>query len=862
MAASGSRQVLLRLKGDSGDARRAINEVRSDLRRMSAQEASIRLDIQTARVERQIATVREQLKNLARQDPSPTVDIKTARATERLALLELRLDRLNLKKVNIDVDVKRGGIERTAAALGTVDRGIDKVVIGFGDAARGIPIFGQVFAAVLQGVVGFGNAIGQAVTTMVTSLTEAVGFLGRFGSLAAPLGSLLGTVVNLAAGFAALAALAGGLVIALNAILGAVVALAGALVALVASLAAAIGGLGALAVAFGGVLIPIVAVAIGLFTRFAAIIKARQAREQELTQAVQAQKTAEQQRKDALDAARTAHQQLAQATVDGNRAMAQSAIDLRDAELGLASSKLGVKEARLNLREAQASLREFLTQAGAAGPKLNDLVKQFSNVEFNPADARGALTSAGGKTNDPLELQRRILAVQRSQLGVKEAINQTAHAEQTLADATRRRADFVRRGLNAYRPYRAALEQVRRSEIRVARSQDATTAAQRKYEQALKGLSGTEKTTLSNLDKFLAKFKELAKAFSDPVFKAINDVFDSLSGKSGFLKDALVGVGRAMGDAIRQFGRFLGEPRTITAFKTMANGAADLVRTLGGSAFTNFLRIMREVATTALPAVRRAAHDVAGALQNVANKPAAIHRTVSTLIGQFKSWARLAGSLIGLIKDIFVPASKQGKNLADSMRHIVDRWREWLRANPEKVREFFRTSVRRAKEIVQWIAAAVDWLKNHLPKAAASAKRAFDKVYAIVKKIVDAVNFIKNASHGKFNIFGHDVKFPVGPLDIAKGPLLGPKLLKHLVEGGPNEDAITKKLAQDLLKGLRDPTVPRRAPNEPRGRTASAASAPRGDFIAHITVPGGKSPDERVLLAKLAREAQKLGLVG
>lgn len=121
--ASRGRSVLLRLTGDSADAKRAVREVRADLQRMSREEARIRIDIQTARVERQIQQVKDNLERLARQTPSPRIEIQTARAREQLALLEFRLDKLSLKQVNIDVDVRRGALERTASGIGTIERG-------------------------------------------------------------------------------------------------------------------------------------------------------------------------------------------------------------------------------------------------------------------------------------------------------------------------------------------------------------------------------------------------------------------------------------------------------------------------------------------------------------------------------------------------------------------------------------------------------------------------------------------------------------------------------------------------------------------------------------------------------------------
>lgn len=907
-----TRNIILKITGDERDAKRAAKSVREELRRLSREEVKARIDLDTRILERKIERVKTDLTALGNRDASPEVDLKTQKALRKLDRLNVALDRLKLKRVEVDIDVKRGGLETAAAALGKLDRGGDKFFKGVGDFGRSVPVLGQMLGVVIDGFVELGNGISKMVTAGVTGLASLVPALS---SLAGPIGAVVGGVVNVVLSFGSMLVLGSALVVALNAVLGAVVALGGALVALAASAAAAVGGLLAFGTAFGVAMIPALIVGIGVMTRLVAVFKAHQAQQQALTQASQEHKAAEERRQSALLSVKQAQEQLTQATVDGNHAMAQSIQDLKDAQLGLSSSKLGVKEAKLGLKEAKQSLREFIAGTGAKGP---DLTKQFSNVEFNPANARKALGAAGGKTDDPLELQRRILAVQRAQLNVKDSINQTAHAEDALAEATRKRADFVARGVRAYAPYRSALNQVARAESQLAKSEGAVAASARKRDEALKKLTPTEKTALGNLDKFLDGFEKLAKAVSAPVFKALNDVWGEL-GKSGIdLQGALVKIGEAFGDVIRSIGGFLAEPATRSAFKVMADGAADLVRQLGARAFRSFLTIMREVAVTALPAVRSAARDVANWLERIAGKPAKIHSVVSTLVKQFKTWAGLAGALAGLVVAIFVPASKYGGQLAGSLTRIVNNWTRWIKDNPDKVRQFFRDSVQKTKDIAKFLGRAVDWLRNDLPKAAAKAKTFLDKVYKVAKAIADTIaTAVKGWQDLKDIVAPGSNKLSVAARDIPKQVDTVNRLSGQLKEHQTPEHRAT--LRQELAQALRDlqkdyggkltgPTaallnrlkslgfdkgglvpgsgatpatvhggefVLRRGVvaslgqpflnalnTNPAAAMAGAGTAPTGGpvaFHAHITVPGGGIPDERVLIAKLGREAQKLG---
>jgi hypothetical protein len=70
--------ILLRVTGDTADAKAALRDVRQDLRRMSREEARIRLDVQTERVKRQIAGVRNELEALSRKEASPRVELQTS----------------------------------------------------------------------------------------------------------------------------------------------------------------------------------------------------------------------------------------------------------------------------------------------------------------------------------------------------------------------------------------------------------------------------------------------------------------------------------------------------------------------------------------------------------------------------------------------------------------------------------------------------------------------------------------------------------------------------------------------------------------------------------------------------------------
>lgn len=871
--------ILLRLTGDSADAQRAVAEVRSDLQRLGREQTQARIDIQTRGVEAQIQRVRDQLERLGRQAPSPKVDIATAAATAKLDKLELKLDRLNLKSVNVDVDIKRGKLETAEAAIGSVERGVQGLAGGLANVFSQIPIIGGGLESAFSGAFSAAESLGTAVAEVVTSgIKSLFSSFESVSSLAGPIGSVAGSVVSLGASLAGLAAVGGAVVIALNAILGAIIALGGALVALVASAAAAAAGLGALAVAFGAVLGPVILVGIALVQRFTAVLQARKAQEQAITSSVQQQKAAEDQRRQALDQVRQAHDQLSQAVVAGRQAMAQAAIDERNAEVGLQDSQLGLKSARLNVLEAKKQLRDLLTQSGVAGQSLNALVKKTTAVDFDPSktgQVLGAVSGAGGQAKDPLAIARAILNVQQAQQGVRDAVNQTANAEDTLQKAQQKRVDFAQKGLRAYQPYNAALRQVSQAEDRLRQAQDKVSHAQANYEQKLKGLSDTQRGFLAQLDPFIAKLKQMADIVTRPIFAGLESAMQSLTTlfSDRGIQTAFQAIGQAIGNFFATLARELTSADWRAAFQQFAAAGARMIGT-GGQGFIAMLRILREIARSALPALESMLRSVSAWLTRIAGQPGRIHHAVNTVVDQFRVWAKFAGAVANLVIALFRAAAPAGKSLASSMTHIVDRWTAWIKANPEKVRQFFRDAANETRKIVKWISEAVTWLKDHLPKAAAQAKAAFETIVPVAKTIWHWIKLATDLLSGNFADFahnsplGHQLGNPEGKkgksfLDNFIHGLLGFATGGHVPGAGsgdtvpamltPGEFVVRKAVAAQLglplLQALNG------------GGPVEAASYVAGGAVHnhYYSVPGGGYPDARTAAALYERELRLAG---
>jgi F0F1-type ATP synthase delta subunit len=445
--------------------------------------------------------------------------------------------------------------------------------------------------------------------------------------------------------------------------------------------------------------------------------------------------------------------------------MAQAAQDERDAELGLRTARNGVQDARLNLALAKRDLREFLKVAGVAKGSLDSLFKRATDVSTSPAQAaqpdRRHQRQCKGKI-DPLDLRQKIQAVRDAQLGVAGATNQVTHAETNLSDARKKQIDFTRRGLDAYKPYVTALHAVEQANKRVARAEDQTSAAHRKYAQALKALTPQEKGFLGTLDTFLKRFTDLAKVVSAPIFKGLGDAMQSLqrvfSDRS--VQSGLEGIGQAIGDFFRTLGTQLSTDRWRTAFAQFAQGAASMIGS-AGRAFRAVLEIFRVIAQTALPTLLSIAHRAAGALENVASKPGRIRSVINGLISSFRVWASVAGHLAGIVLGFLRGAKGTGDSLAGTIRRLLTHWDRWINSKDGQaaVQRFLRRSVSHVRNLIQ-----------DLPKVL----EAFKHIADVVNGIAKAVKFVaENPIGGGANASGggREARSDVeGPFKAATNP--------------------------------------------------------------------------------------------
>lgn len=726
----------------------------------------------------------DRLRILDTQDPEVTFALKIEKAQANLNKLEARLaampDETDLRiKVESEVAKAQAEVLALIASIDVLTARKRKIELEVDvDKNRNLKSFGRSIEQVgaLSGSLG---AVFGAVSKGATNLASKVGTvtvnLGAFGVK-------LGPVVALILG------LAGAIVASLVAALG----------LLATALAAATVAVAGLATAFAAALGPAIALAVAGIARFvqifkaaSALQKAQDAATRKTTEGTKALAEEENRRRDAVQAVASAlrgvtagernltkarkdaakalidanaaqdeaqrevvnsNAELKQSTVDAYDAIAQSALDARNALLSVEDARLGIQEADLAVQEAELNLKAFRNSAGLAGQAFNDLFKKSTDIASN-VDVSGLaskFTGAGADDNEALKAQKLVLALRRAKLNEKQANNQLEQSEDDLTAARKRQNDFARRGINAFEPYRAALERQRESNLRlrdatakvvelekvgiaqspqVLAATDSLIAANERLRQSRVDLNtvgeggiaddlAKARQDIEKLPKGMQALvfavvaaKPILQAFFDPAVQSIIDGMnrgvEHVKKTSPLLllglKGAFIGLGTAVGEVFDGIGKAASSPAALLFFISLTNAAAELTRIIGGPVFQALAGILAEVATAAMPYLISGFKRLAKFLQNMSK--AAEGPGLDTFFGKaievlnglwdlIKAVAGVFGAFFTATESSSVSFLAFLTNAANQLKRFVEN-----KDNQEAIANFFRDILPLVKEV-------------------------------------------------------------------------------------------------------------------------------------------------------------------
>jgi hypothetical protein len=497
--------------------------------------------------------------------------------------------------------------------------------------------------------------------------------------------SLAGSALVAGTRMAGMAVLIGGLVVAL--------------IPLIGSLGAATVGFGALSVSMAGSLIPVLGVLIASFVKLSEIIKATEQHEQTAAQrrqqaAVSAQQEAAA-RRQLADAYRNLHDQ----TVAADQARQDAAQAVQEDMAAVRNAELSAEQSHINLLRAQQDLKDFRKQNGLAQQDVSKLFQRFQDVDFNVSRKQlGAMikdvTGRNLGADQQIQLMQLLLNVKTARQGEKDAANSLHDSQVKLNRDRATEAKFLSQGLKAYPAYAQAVRQVADAKRAEASASQAAKAQAATSDQAYQKLTKQQRQIGENLDDLGKK----AKRFFDPIIlRVLRGMVDGLDSMSRLLRNPAIRrgfeeIGSALGSVFRTIGRTLSSKEMQGVFATLLRGGAQLTRIFGNRIFRDFLVIMGRIAVAALPDLIKGMHLLAGQFgvwRDHTSNAKKLRDRIHDLVGQFVSWLHFLGAVWNLLRDILGLSAPQGQSALESITGFINRMDDWVKKNPDKVRDFF-----------------------------------------------------------------------------------------------------------------------------------------------------------------------------
>lgn len=682
--------LLLRITGNSQDAKRALREVRDELKTMSASEYEAQVNLNG------VGQARTQLRNLEK-----SLDVIQARSVSAKVKVDIGDARAKLAVLRRELELAgRGGagarpIKNILGDIGSLGGDIDRVNRRSGLLRR-----------TLTGLGGSAATLGQQMSqTASRGLQSFIVNMVRMGFTVALVIPIIGSLLG---------------------ILG----------ALIASFSFAAAGVGLLAIAFGVALLPVIAVAaagIISLVRAGKAMKDQQEKERVAAEAVAsardtlsgANERAEASSRSLADA----QDNLKDAAVEANRAWADSIEKVKDDLLAVQYAQLGITQSNLNVKKAARDLKEALAENGASGAILSDQFKKLTDVNFKGGvSVVGDITGAG----DALDIEQKRLDYKRALLDQKSAQDTLGDSKRQLNEDRAEEGRYLRDGILANKGYRDALRGVEDAQRDQVKATGAQVIAQRKLEGALakqkKVVEEFDPATkrladrMGKLRKIIVDtFGPLGSRVGNAALKTLEDIFDVL--KDPVVKKNLDDVTDSIVGFLKDLGVSAKSDAGVSFFRRMTRAAAVLARELGRKAFGNFIRLMGRLAMATFPYLERAARRIGNAFKSWnegAKNTGKLNGGIKTIMKSLKAWWELTKA----VGRTFLAFIKDAKGEGDGLVTTLTKWFN-------RQAKILGEEEGRAK-VIKWIKDSIQFGKEFLT--------VLGKLYKILKAIVDTIS--------------------------------------------------------------------------------------------------------------------------
>ena len=642
-----ARNVLLKITGDSEEAKAVVDEILAKLKELD-KDTIAKITVDAGEAKKNIDDVEVRLKALSKRD---LILIEIKANTAAIDKAQAKLDKLRAEAAAADLSttsgsrqaqrstVAAGSTVRQLASLRSSAKGLEADLAKTGSTAdRVLGKMKSEFGSIAGGIAKGRTALTSLTSDLVSKL-PLVG--GLFASLAEGVGKLATTLLPEAAGgFASIATQA----LSLGIVAPILLAIAAAAASLLVTLGMVLAAIVALGIAFLVALGPIILL---LGTVAYHIMKAISG-----TNAL-AQATA---------GVKSAYVNLAQAVVTLHNAQQQQSLQhiaaladektatlaLTDAENAQKDALLGVTSAKLAAQSARLALAQFNLQLAGFGTSPAQLEKRASGVDVTTGGQKQTGADPLGYKQLLLQYKQAVLAVQTADQGVHDATAAAADSANTLALAHAKVNLYLRLGLKAYPAYLQAVNDTASAVSSWKLAENGLTTALLAHAQAAKGIGGSTSQFMDVWAKLKKSFSAIFGPAEKAVFAGIDKALTILSGHGKSLAPAFKNLGEAIGSAFVNFAKWMTSPGTMKDLKKIINDAAGLTRVLAG-VFNKVFTIVNKIAVDVLPSMVSWIGNAGKVLESVVKHPKAIANFLKLALGDLKKFGTAISGFMGVM---------------------------------------------------------------------------------------------------------------------------------------------------------------------------------------------------------------------
>jgi hypothetical protein len=636
-----ARNVLLKITGDSEEAKAVVDEILAKLKELD-KDTIAKITVDAGEAKADIDDVKAKLKTLSKRE---LIIIQIDANTAALDKAQAKLDKLRAEAAMADVTTPAG--QASVVKAGSAARSVANLRTAADGLAADLAKTGTMGDRVMSALVGDSNRAAQGfknLRTGITSLTsDIVGKVpligGLFSKLAEGVGSLVTTLLpDVAAGFGSIAVQAVGL-ITVAPIMFAIAAACAALLVFLGMVLAAVVALG---IAFLVALGPIALLLGTVMMQIMKVVSGTNA----LKQAVLALKSAYTtlaQSIVVLHQDETAEGVQRIAAIEAQR---QATLGLVDAQNALADATLAQRGNELSLQSALLARKQLLNQLAGFGMSPASLAKRDKGVDITMGGQQQTGADPLGYQALLIELKQANLTVAQAKQAVTDGKGQINDARSVLANAATLEGQFAKLGLKAFQPYLQSVQQTAAQLVQVAQNERALTTAIIARNVAAKGMGSSGTGFLAAWDKLKQTFKTIFGPAEQAVFKGIDQALTILAGHGKSLAPAFKNLGEAIGSAFVNFAKWMTSPKTLKDLGKIINDAAGLTRVLA-SVFNKVFTIVNDIAVDVLPSLVTWIRNAGTVLESVVKHPKAIAKFLKDALGDLKLFGGAISGFLG-----------------------------------------------------------------------------------------------------------------------------------------------------------------------------------------------------------------------